>query len=68
MVSAFKWSGNFDYDKVNLVKILGSFDDYDQVIKRLENQIDAINQTNQDLEDIIDDLASILDDINRTVV
>lgn len=68
VVSAFKWSGNFDYDKVNLVKILGSFDDYDQVIKRLENQIDAINQTNQDLENIIDDLASILDDINRTVV
>ena len=68
VVSAFKWSGNFDYDKVNLVKILGSFDDYDQVIKRLENQIDAINQTNQDLEYIIDDLASILDDINRTVV
>lgn len=68
VVSAFKWSGNFDYDKVNLVKILGSFDDYDQVIKRLENQIDAINQTNQNLEDIIADLASILDDINRTVV
>lgn len=68
VVSAFKWSGNFDYDKVNLVKILGSFDDYDQVIKRLENQIDAINQTNQNLEDIITDLASILDDINRTVV
>ena len=68
VVSAFEWSGNFDYDKVNLVKILGSFDDYDQVIKRLENQIDAINQTNQDLENIIDDLASILDDINRTVV
>ena len=68
VVSAFKWSGNFDYDKVNLVKILGSFDDYDQVIKRLENQIDAINQTNQNLTDIIADLASILDDINRTVV
>lgn len=68
VVSAFKWSGNFDYDKVNLVKILGSFDDYDQVIKRLEGQIDAINQTNKDLEDIIDDLGLILDDINRTVV
>lgn len=68
VVTAFNWSGNFNLDSLNLKKVLGSFDDYDAVIKKLEKEIDGINQTNSELQELIDDLGLILDDINRTVV
>lgn len=68
VVTAFYWSGNFEYDKVNLKKILGSFDDYDTVIKKLEEDRAATKHQNEILQEQLDDLAAILDDINRTVI
>lgn len=68
VITPFYWTGDFASDVLHLQKVLGSFDDYDTVIKKLEEEIDGINQTNAELQELIDDLGLILDDINRTVV
>lgn len=68
VITAFRHTDDFERDKVNLKKVLGSFDDYDTVIRKLEEKIDSINHQNDILQEQLDDLAAILDDINRTVV